>query len=173
MNHIENARHRIKDIVLIGMMTAAVSVGKQALSGIMNVEVVTPFLMMFTLHFGWKAFVVSVLFVLTECLQFGFGLWVVMYFYIWPLLVLVVLLLRRQAGRLVFAEIAGFFGLFFGMLCSLPYFAFGGWKHVLAWWIQGIPADVLHAVSNAILMFVLYLPLNRAMIAVKRFYYGS
>ena len=33
----------------------------------------------------------------------------------------------------------------------------------LSWWISGIPYDVIHCVSNAVLAFVLLPPLRRLM----------
>lgn len=164
---------KIKDIALIGMMVAMLETGKAALEWAPNVEIVTSFLILFTIWFGPRAFFAAVTFVLVECLRYSFGLWTVMYFYIWPLLVAITLLFRKQKSPFVFVTIAGFFGLFFGALCAIPYLALGGPKVAFAWWVGGIPWDIRHGVCNAILMFVLYEPLNRAMIKVKKLYYQA
>ena len=62
--------------------------------------------------------------------------------------------------------VSGVFGLFFGMLCAIPYFFIGlagggmanGFRHMFAWWVAGIPFDLIHGASNFALMLVLYRP---------------
>lgn len=153
----------IKDIVLIGMMVAMIEAAKLSLAAIPNVELVSFLIIIFTLYFGKKIIYVIGTFVLIEGIMYGFGVWWIMYLYVWPLLALVTWLLRKQQSVWIFSAMSGVFGLMFGALCSIPYFFIGGWQMAFSWWIAGIPYDMIHGVSNFIVCMVLFIPLRRIM----------
>jgi len=59
--------------------------------------------------------------------------------------------------------------LTFGALCSIPYL-FMGWingsfltgiQSAMAYWITGIPFDILHGISNFFIMLFLFKPLYK------------
>ena len=150
----------VKEIALMGMMVAIIESCKIALSFLPNVETTTFWLILFTLFFGWRIVFVVPVFILLEVSMYGPHLWVIMYAYIWPLLALLTYLLRKQESVWVFCVLAGGFGLCFGALCSIPYFFIGGAKTAFAWWVAGIPYDLIHCVSNFLLCRVLFLPLK-------------
>lgn len=152
-----------KDMITCGMMVAMMEAAKLALAVIPNVEIVSLLTILFTLVMGKKIIYVLGAFVLIEGVLYGFGIWWVMYLYCWPFLALVTWLLRRQESVWVFATASGVFGLLFGALCSLPYFVAGGWSAGFAWWIAGIPYDLIHGVSNFVLCAVLLNPLRNVL----------
>ena len=41
--------------------------------------------------------------------------------------------------------------------------ALGGWRGFPAMWLAGIPYDLIHAVSNFVLVLVLFRPLSKAL----------
>lgn len=152
---------KTKDIVLIGMMVAMLEAVKLSLAVIPNVELVSLLIILFTLFFGPKIVYVLAVFVLLEGVMYGFGVWWIMYLYVWPLLALITWRLRKQESVWCFATLSGVFGLLFGAMCSIPYFFIGGWKMGVSWWIAGIPYDIIHGVSNFIICMVLFVPLRR------------
>lgn len=160
INTISKARLSIRDIALIGMMTATLEVGKQALMFIPNIEIVSLLIIMYTLFFGKKTVYAIICFILLEGCLFGFGIWWVMYLYAWPLLSFLTWLFRKHASAAFFALLSGLFGLCFGGLCSIPYLFVGGPKMAFSWWIAGIPYDIVHCVGNFVLCFILYKPLR-------------
>ena len=90
----------IRRIVLIAAMTAVLEVAKFALNAIANVELITLLVMLYTRKFGWKMSLASVLlFAVLESMWWGVSIWTVTYFYVWPLLVLLAYLMRRQMDR--------------------------------------------------------------------------
>lgn len=153
----------IKDIVLIGMMVAMLEAAKLSLAVIPNVELVSFLIILFTLYFGGKIVYVIGAFVLIEGVMYGFGIWWIMYLYVWPLLALITWLFKKQESMWIFAVISGVFGLLFGALCSIPYFFVGGWQMAFSWWIAGIPYDIIHCISNFIICMVLFVPMRRIM----------
>lgn len=152
-----------KEIALIGAMIAVLEVAKNALVFLPNVELVTLLVILFTLFFGKRILCVIPAFILIEGCLYGFGLWWIMYAYIWPLLALLAYLFRKQESVWFWSILSGAYGLFFGALCSIPYFFIGGWKTAFTWWVAGIPYDIIHCVSNFILCRLLFVPLSNVL----------
>ncbi|MCM1216899.1 MAG: hypothetical protein NC548_20565 [Lachnospiraceae bacterium] len=158
----------IQDIALIGMMTAVIEVSKLALSFLPNIELVTFWIIMFTLFLGPKTVYAILAFILIEISVYGIHTWVIMYLYMWPLLSLIVYLCRKNDSAWFYGILSGFFGLFFGAFCSLPYIVIGavdggirsGIVMAFNWWVAGIPYDILHGIANTTLMLVLYRPVR-------------
>lgn len=169
----------VKDIALAGMMVAVIEVCKMALSFLPNIETTTFWLILFTLFFGWKIVFVVPVFILIEMSMYGMQLWVIMYLYIWPLLVLMAWVFRKQESVWFWSIFSSLFGLMFGMLCSIPYVVIGtaggtirnGLYAGFTWWIAGIPWDIVHGVGNFFIMLTLYKPVYSVMKKIKRFVY--
>lgn len=153
-----------KDITVIGLMVSIIVVSKLALSQIPNVELTSFWIIMFTVCFGKRIFCVVPVFILIEGVIFGFGLWWIMYLYAWPFLAIVVLLIRKMNTAWDWAMVSGLFGLSFGLLCAIPYIFTSGLYGAFAWWVAGIPWDLVHGISNFVIMLVLYEPMKRVMI---------
>ncbi|MCR4595217.1 MAG: hypothetical protein K5673_00395 [Lachnospiraceae bacterium] len=159
----------VLDIATIGVMAALLEVVKVALQAVPNVELVTLFIIVFTLYLGPKSLIAVWGFVGMECAVYGLGLWTVMYVYVWPILVLITCLLgKHRSSQWPFVVLASMFGLFFGAMCSIPYFFMGGYATALAWWVAGIPFDILHGVTNFIGAAVLFTPLMKALDRIRR-----
>lgn len=152
-----------KDITLIGLMVAIIEVCKVVMKDIPNIELTTFWVIMFTLYFGKRIIYVIPTFIIIEGAMFGFGMWWIMYLYLWPLLALVTWLMRKNDTAWFWAFISGLFGLFFGIFGSFPYIFTSGIAGAFAWWIQGIPWDITHAIGNFVLMLVLYRPIRNVM----------
>lgn len=153
-------RLTVSDISIIGIMVATLEGGKLALSILPNVEIVTLLIILYTLCFGKKIIYAIMTFICIETFLYGFNLWVVMYFYVWPLLALITYLCKKKTGTIFFSFLSAFFGLFFGAFCAIPYIFTSGIAGAFAWWIAGIPFDILHCISNFVLAFVLFKPLH-------------
>ncbi len=154
------------DITTIALMVAVIEVCKVALAQIPNVELTSFWIIMFTLYFGKRIFYVIPVFVLIEGAMYGFHLWWIMYLYAWPLLAIVVLLLKKMKSAWEWSMVSGAFGLLFGLLCAIPYVIAGGWYAGFAWWVRGIPFDLIHGIANFAIMMVLYQPIKHIMTKV-------
>lgn len=158
----------VRDIATIGLMAAMLEAVKIILQGVANVELVTLLIILFTLYLGPKVLIAVWAFVGMECLVWGLGLWTIMYIYIWPVLVILTLMLSKCKDSFPFILLATFFGLFFGALCSIPYFFIGGPVMAFTWWAAGIPYDILHGIANCISALVLFKPLRMAINRIKK-----
>ncbi len=153
----------INDITIMALMVAIIEVCKVALAQIPNVELTSFWIIMFTLCFGERIFYIIPIFILIEGAVYGIHLWWIMYLYAWPLLAIVTLLLRKMKGAWEWSMVSGLFGLSFGALCSIPYIFTSGIYGAFAYWVAGIPFDLIHGIANFVIMLVLYTPLNTVM----------
>lgn len=159
----------IRRLVYVAVMTAIMEAAKIALNPVPNVELITLLVIVFTKQFGWKMTLPAVLiFAFIECTYWGFGTWSIVYFYMWPLLVYLTHLSRNAESVWNYTVLSAAFGLAFGAFCSIVTLIAAGPAAAFAWWIAGIPYDLIHGVSNFIICLLLFRPLNNALDALKR-----
>ncbi|MDD6442590.1 MAG: hypothetical protein PUG71_10905 [bacterium] len=151
---------KAKEIVIMGMMTAASFAGQIAMSFLPNIEIVTLLFILYTLLLGKKVFLVIYAFVLLEGIFYGFGLWWLNYLYIWTILAIVVLIFRNQQSVWFWSIVSGFYGLSYGALCSIIYLFIGGINTAFAYWVSGLGFDVIHCIGNVVVCLILYKPLR-------------
>ena len=157
------------DISIIGI-AAALLIGVQvALSVIPNVELVTLLIILYTIHLRSKAIYIIYIFVLVECLIYPFGLWCIVYLYIWIILYFVAYIFKGSTSSIFFSIIGAIYGLFFGTLSSIPYFFTGGLAGGVAYIIAGLQFDILHCVGNFIVILTLFKPLNNSIVKLPYF----
>lgn len=146
----------------LALCTALIFVLQVVMGPLANVELVSLLIMLYTRWFGRQTLLVIYLFALLEGVFYGFHVWWIMYLYVWTILwLLATLLNRRESPLLAWALLSGGFGLVFGLLCAVPYWITGGIGTAVAWWISGIPFDLIHGVANFVLVLVLFQPLDR------------
>ena len=169
-----------KTIVLIALMTACLSVAKQVLAIIPNVEGVSLLIAIFSATFGYIAIIPTVLFVLIEILIWGMNTWVLGYLIYWPLLCVVwCVIFSRERSRLVSTLTIVGMTILFGVITSLVEVGlFSGtyddfFVRFLIYYGRGIVFYVIHVVSNAIIFWLLYEKLRRFVIKQKDKYFSS
>ena len=152
----------LKRIARIGMMTAIIYACKVALESIPNVELVSFLTIMYAITFGIDAIFAVTVFNLLELVQRGPGTWWISYLYVWPLLAVITIVFKKKLGNepLYWAILSGVFGLFFGSLFAVLYIPIDV-KYAATYFISGLPYDVLHCISNFIIMLILFKPINK------------
>ena len=153
---------------LLALMGALMFVMQVAMAPVRNVHMTDVLIILTAVFFGWRVMYSVFVFVALEGLMWGFGLWVLSYMYLWPILAAAAVLMRKNDSSIVWAIVAALHGLFFGLGCSIPYLFIGGWNMAFTYFITGIPFDIRHCIGNFVLTFVLYRPLKRAMEAGAR-----
>lgn len=148
------------ELVLLALCTALIFGLQVAMAPLPNIEPVTLLILLYTRIFRRRTLYIIYAFALLEGLLYGFGIWWIMYLYVWTILWLVVTLLPEDTHPVIMAVTAGIYGLLFGALCSLPYIILSGIETAVAWWVAGIPYDLVHGVSNFVIALVLYEPLR-------------
>ena len=166
----------VRDITTIGIMVAVIEVCKVTMAALPNIELTTFWIILFTLFLGRKSIFAIPVFILIEGTMWGFGLWWIMYLYIWPLLAFITWTFRKQDQVWFWSTLSAVFGLSFGALSAIPYFFIGftsggmrgGLSGLFSYWIAGIPFDIIHCVANFVLMLVLYKPVKNIMEKAKK-----
>lgn len=152
----------MRQIALFGMLGALTFGAKVAMSALPNIEPVSLFVMLFAVIFGWKALYPIYLYVLMEVLLYGINFWNINYLYVWLILAVAAMAMRRLQNPLWWALLSGLFGLAFGLLCSPVYMVVGGSvSYGIRWWLSGLAFDIPHAIGNFIIALVLFYPMRK------------
>jgi energy-coupling factor transport system substrate-specific component len=160
---------KIKDIAIIGMLSAILISVQVGLASLPNIELVSLLIIVYTLVLKKKTIYVITVFILLEGFLYGIGTWWLNYLYIWFVLYIITILFSKERSSLIWAIISGVYGLSFGALCAIPYIFIGtvsnssflgGLQMAFAYWINGIPYDIPHGIGNFFAAFVLVNPLR-------------
>ena len=116
------SRIHVHELLLMGILTALLFIGQVFLAFLPNIEIVSFLIILYTLVFGRKVFLMIYTFILLEGILYGFGLW-------WFSVCSISGASLRQRycccadfnHFLFWSVISGFFGLAFGALCAIPY----------------------------------------------------
>ena len=152
-------KNKILDITVLSMLGAVLFAVQIALSVLPNIELVSLLVIIYSLFFGKKALVPIYIFVFLEGFYYGFSVWWICYLYIWTLLFVLVMIFSKVKSVIFWSVISACYGLFFGLLCEIPFLFIGGWSMAVAAWINGIPFDISHCAGNFIACLVLFKPL--------------
>lgn len=165
---------KVKDIVLISLLSASITSGKLVLSLVPNVEIVTLLFILYTIVFGIKnTLFVSIIFSTTEVFIYGLNIWSIFYFIVWPLLIIATHFINKKFNsEYTFAVLALIFGLSFGFLAAVIESLFFGLSFGIAYFLRGIVFDIVHGVSNFIVVLLLFNPLKKLLLYLKNDYYN-
>ena len=155
------------ETVLFGMLGALMFALQVVMAPLPNIEPVSLLVMLFAVTFGWKSLYCVYTFVIMEVLFHGIGLWNINYLYIWTILAVAAILLRKMEPALGWALLSGVFGLAFGALCGIVDVFIGGFGYAAAKWVSGIPFDLLHCGGNFAIALVLWKPLRTLLDKLK------
>ena len=150
-------------MVLFGMLAALTFALQVVMSPLPNIEPVSLLVMLFAVTFGWKALYPVYIFAIMEILYWGLSVWNLYYLYVWTILAVAAILMRKSEHPVVWAMISGVFGLLFGALCAIADVFLGGVAYAAAKWVSGIVFDVTHCVGNFVIALVLFKPLRELM----------
>lgn len=127
-----------------------------------NIHLVATLIVVYTLVYRLKALIPIYIFVFLTGVYAGFSMWWIPYIYIWTILWGAIMLLPKKLnpkiGVVVYPLISGIFGLLFGVLYApAQAIMYGfGWEQTLAWIGTGLYFDLLHALGNLVLGFLIY-----------------
>lgn len=159
-------------VARVALIAALLTVGKMAFAAVPNVEVVTVLIIVYGATLGLPyALTATLVFCTVEMAIWPPHTWVLLYYIYWPALALVSSLTLRRANIVrttVFAVIIAVVGSFlFGLLsaCVDTLFCVANLspadlrEYWIAYYLRGVYFDVVHIISNAIIVSVLFAPL--------------
>ncbi|MBO4554267.1 MAG: hypothetical protein J5713_00660 [Clostridia bacterium] len=159
-------------VARVALIAALLTVGKMAFAAVPNVEVVTVLIIVYGATLGLPyALTATLVFCTVEMAIWPPHTWVLLYYLYWPALALVSSLTLRRANLVrttVFAVIIAVVGSFlFGLLsaCVDTLFCVANLspadlrKYWIAYYLRGVYFDVVHIISNGVIVAVLFAPL--------------
>lgn len=161
----------IQKMTRIALLSAILYVSKIALEFLPNIELVSLLVIIYSLVFGWETILIVTVFNMFELIQWGFGTWWISYLYVWPLLCVITMLLKKiiKEEFLIWAMVSGGFGLIFGSLFAVLNI-FISPSYAWSYFISGLPWDVVHCNGNFIIMLIVGKPLYRLLMILKKRY---
>lgn len=155
---------KTQEIVLFPVLGVILFVSKLLMEFLPNVHILAPLTIAYTVVFRRKAIIPVLIFAFLTGVYNGFTPWLIPYFYIWPILWGVTMLLPKdmpkKVAMITYMIAAGAHGFLYGTM-YLPFQAimFGfDFKQCIAWLSTGLPWDLVHGVSN-VLVSTLTLPI--------------
>ena len=146
----------VKEMVTLALLGAIMFISKLLTEFLPNVHLLAMLIIAYTVVFRVKAIYAIVVFILLTGAINGFGIWWIPYWYLWPILWGVTLLLPKKmptpVAIPVYMVTAGLHGILYGtMYAPFQAVAFGlSFDGMVAWIIAGLPWDAVHGVSNFI-----------------------
>ena len=149
------------EVALFGILGGLTFAAKFVMAGLPNIEPSSLMVMLFAVTFGWKGLFPTYVYVALEILINGINVWNIPYLYVWAILLVAAWLMRGVTSRLAWAILSGVFGLVYGVLFLPTTWILSGFESGFAWWVSGIPYDIIHCVSNFVIALLLFVPLRK------------
>jgi len=156
----KTVRLDVRTVIQLALLCALMFAGTEVMNSLPNIHPVMLILLLCVRVYGGLAIYPVTGFVLLELSIYGLGIWSITYLYVWPLAVLLALPFWKKDSRIFWAVFAGIFGLCFGALTAAYTIILSGFKAAVAYWVSGIPFDIVHCISNFIICFFLLPPLT-------------
>lgn len=149
--------NKVKELVYIAVLAGILVVSKELLAFLPNIELVSFLVIIYALVLGkTRTMMICTIFSFVQTLLYGIGPWTPMYFIVWPLLAVMTDICQiKLKTEFRLALLSGSFGLLFGLMMSIPYFLMG-FEVGLAYYLKGIPFDLIHGIGNYLVMLILY-----------------
>lgn len=155
------------------MLGALMFASKILMEAIPNVHLLGCMIMAITLVYRAKALFPIYIYVFINGIYAGFAPWWIPYLYVWTILWGVTMLLPKRMPKklapVIYMVVCALHGFLFGVLYApAQAWMFGyDFEMMLAWLISGIPADIIHGISN-LCMGILILPIASAIRTADR-----
>ncbi len=160
-------RLKLKDIVILALISAFLCVGDFALEALPNVHLVGVFVVVATVIYRKYALLSIYVYVLIQGVIGGFGPWWIAYLYIWTILWIAIMMIPKKLPEKVkyvlYIFCCTLHGFLFGVLYSpVQAIMFGlDLKGTLAWIAAGFYFDFIHGLANFVLGTILIYPLTK------------
>lgn len=149
-----NLKLTVKELILFSYLSAIILVLKEVLSFLPNIELVSFFIIIYSLIYRYKAFYITIIYLLIFSLINGFNLWSIPYFFTWLFICLLTnLFFNILKDRYILISIySAIIGFFFSLFYTISNFILFGFNTAFYYFLSGLPFDVIHMISNFFIM---------------------
>lgn len=159
---MRNQRYqRLADLIIFAMLGVIMFISKYLTEALPNVHLIGMLTMTYTIAYRKKALIPIYVFVFLIGLFNGFALWWIPYLYIWTVLWGITMLLPKKMSKTIavpiYAIVCALHGLCYGTLYAPAQAIMYSldFKGMVAWIIAGLPWDLIHAVGNFAVGFLI------------------
>lgn len=151
-------QNNVRQLARLGLMVAVLEVSKLALAAIPNIELVSFWVILFTLWIGWRSLYAIYGFVLLEGILYGVHFWWIAYLYVWTILAALTQLLHKQTGAALLGHVIRLVWFIFRRAVRNPLCSGGYIKRRIVEWFSGrlFLVDCRHPLRFAALRRQLY-----------------
>lgn len=163
---------KIRDIAVFAMIAAMMIASKKIMEILPNIHLLGLFIVSLTVVYRSYALIPIYLYVFLDGLLGGFSLWWYPYLYVWTILwgmtMLIPKKLPEKVKNVLYIAVCAIHGFAFGILYMPAQMLLFGLdlKLGIAWWIAGLPFDIIHGISNLCVGFLI-VPLVKVMKKVR------
>ncbi len=151
-----------RDITMIAILIAILVVVQFAFSIVVGINLVFPLIIIFTYNLGLKrSMVITLTFVLVRFLMGLPFLVVILWGWTFTILVLLAHITNKlsKGNEYVAAAFTLFYFILFGYLCGVQEYILTD-VPVIAYWLRGLPTDILGGITGFITTLVLLKPIS-------------
>lgn len=160
---------QLVDLIVFAMLGVIMFISKYLTELLPNIHFLGMLTMTYTIVYRKKALIPIYVFVMLMGIFNGFSLWWIPYLYIWAILWGITMLLPKKMSKKVaipvYAVVCALHGLCYGTLYAPAQALMFGYdfKTMLVWIGAGLYFDILHAIGNFALGFLI-IPLSEALL---------
>ena len=163
----DTKKTNIREITLIGLLSAICVVSRIMLQFLPNIKPVTAIIVLLSCKYGCKFGIkLALISTVISNMVLGTGTWTVFQIFAWSVIALLSGLIGKSSisKSATFMSCFSFFcGYIFGFLVSFEKIFYGGIKVFWAYYVAGLYFDTLHAIGNFVFMLVIFHPLNKVL----------
>ncbi len=156
-------RLKLKDIVILALLSALMCVGDFILDWIPNVHLVGVLIVVTTIVYRKYALLPIYVYIFIQGAVGGVGPWWISYLYVWPILWAAIMLIPKKLPEktkyILYIIACALHGFLFGVLYAPAQAIIFGldFKGMLAWIAAGFYFDAIHGLGNLVLgVFLIY-----------------
>ena len=149
-------------MALFSMFGAMMFISKIVMEFLPNIHLLGMFTILLTIVYRQKALIPIYIYVFLNGVFSGFNMWWVPYLYIWTVLWALTMLVPQKTPAylqvIIFPLLCALHGLCFGLLyapAQMVMFSLT-FKQAFAWFIAGLPFDVVHCIGNFLVGLLIY-----------------
>lgn len=155
---------KLKDIVILSLIAALMTVSDFIMEALPNVHLVGVFTVIATAVYRKYALLSIYVYAFIQCVMGGFNLWWIPYLYVWTILWGAVMLVPKRIPDkfkyVIYVGLCALHGFLFGVIYAPAQALMFGldFNGMLAWIASGLTFDMIHGLGNLVLGAALIYP---------------
>lgn len=163
---------KTRDIAVFAVVAAMMFASKKLMEMIPNVHFLGMFIVALTAVYRFRALIPVYVYIMLDGMFGGFSTWWWPYLYVWAVLWGMAMLIPDKTPKklriILYIAVCSLHGFAFGLIYMPAQAYIWGLdlNGAIAWWVSGLPFDLIHGISNLCTGFLIY-PMIRILNRLK------